>query len=141
MWSFLQSCVPNFIYAPLLHCWHRVKIFPTATLLNNSQNIFQTFDTKEAAEFNMFQFRKHFSSLALETGTVNNNLISTLLQSLILGDIKIIRHVTRYETLTRERVLFAYSTTSCYCSKRLGIDTFIPASFNGIRNCYHMEKS
>ena len=54
--------------------------------------------------------------------------------------VKILRHVTRCETPVRERVFFAYSTNSYYCSKRSGIDTFIPASFNGIRNCSHMEK-
>ena len=51
-------------------------------------------------------------SLVLETGTVNYNLIinSMSLQPLLLGAIKILHNVTRYETPARERVFFAYST-------------------------------
>ena len=37
-------------------------------------------------------------------------------------------------------IFFAYSTISYNCSKRLGIDTFIPASFNVIRNWLHVKK-
>ena len=74
--------------SPLLYCWHWVKSFPTATLFHNSQNIFQTFDTKGATEMILtcFNLEKIHSSLALETGTVSNNLIinSTLLQHLLL---------------------------------------------------------
>ena len=43
--------------------------------------------------------------------------------------------MTRCETLAKERVFFAYSTNSNHCSKRSVIDAFIPASFNGIKNC------
>ena len=51
-------------------------------------------------------------SLALETRTVNNNLIisSTSLQPLLLGAAKILHHVARWETSARERASFAYST-------------------------------
>ena len=68
------------------------------------------------------------SSLSLETGTVNDILIinSTWLKPLLLGAVKIFRHVTRYETPARERAFFAY--------------TSLPAPFNGIRNCSYMEK-
>ena len=61
MWSFLLSCVPNFISVPLLYHWNWVKRFPTATLFHNSQSIFQTFDNKGAMEmdFSMIQFEKH----------------------------------------------------------------------------------
>ena len=79
------------------------------------------FDTKEATEidFNKFQFGKFRSILALETGTVNNNLIitGTSLQPLLLGAVKILRDVTRYETQARKRVFIAYSTNSYHCSK------------------------
>ena len=90
-----------------------------------------------------FNLENILSNLALETGTVNNNLITTgrsLLPHLLLGAVKILRHVTRYETPARKRVFIACSTNLYYCSKRSGIDTFIPASFNGIRNCTQMEK-
>ena len=82
------------------------------------------------------------SSLALETGTMNDNLIinSTSLQPLDLSAAKILRPVTRYETLARERTFFAYSTNPHQCSERSEIDNFIPASFNEIRNCSNMEK-
>ena len=40
----------------------------------------------------------------------------------------------------RERIFFGHSTSTYQCSKRLEIDNFIPASFNVIRNCSHMEK-
>ena len=61
-----------------------------------------------------FNFENILSSLALETGTVNNILIinSTSLESLLLGDAKIFHHVSRYETPAGERVFFAYSTNS-----------------------------
>ena len=36
-------------------------------------------------------------------------------------------------------IFFAYSTISYNCSKRSGIDTFIPASFNGIS--LHVKKT
>ena len=66
------------------------------------------------------------SSLALETGTVNNNLIinSTSLQPLPLGAVKVLHYVTMYamyETPARERVFFAYTTNSYHCSKRPGV--------------------
>ena len=147
--SFLLDCSCNFISTPLLYSWHWVKSFPTSTLFHNSQNILQTFDSKGTTEidFNKFEFGKHsleniLSNLALEMGTVNNNLIITgrLLQPLLLGAVKILHHVTRYETPARKRVFIAYSTNSYHCSKRSGIDTFILASFNGIQNCTHMEK-
>ena len=48
--------------------------------------------------------------------------------------------MTRSENPVKERVFFAYSTHSYYCSKRSGIDAFILASFNGIKNCSHVEK-
>ena len=38
-------------------------------------------------------------------------------------------------------IFFAYSTISYNCSKRSGIDTFIPVSFNGIRNWLHVKKN
>ena len=92
-----------------------------------------------------FNLENILSSLALETGTINNNLIitSASLQSLLLGVVKILRHVTRHETPARKRVFFAYSTNSYHCSKRSGIDTytFIPVSFNGIRNCTQWKKT
>ena len=37
-------------------------------------------------------------------------------------------------------ILYAYSAISYNCSKRSEIDTFIPAFFNGIRNCLHVKK-
>ena len=89
-----------------------------------------------------FNLKNIISTLALETGTVNNNLIiySMLLQTLLLVAVKIYCHMTRYKTLAKERVYFAYSTNSYHGSKRSGVDTFIPVPFNGIRNCSHMEK-
>ena len=92
-----------------------MKIFTTAALFYNFQNIFQTFDSKGATkiDFNTFQFGKNLDySLALETRTVNNNLIisSTSLQPLLLGAAKILHHVARWETSARERASFACST-------------------------------
>ena len=45
-------------------------------------------------DFNTFQFGKHSFSLALETGTMNNNVIinSTLLQPLVVSAAKTLRH-------------------------------------------------
>ena len=53
--------VPNFINTPLRYCWHWIISFRTAILFHNSQNIFQTSDTKGATEIdlNTFQFGKH----------------------------------------------------------------------------------
>ena len=61
-----------------------------------------------------FNLENILSSLALETGTVNNILVinSTSLEPLLLGTVKIFRHVTGYESPARERVFFAYSTNS-----------------------------
>ena len=73
---------------------------------------------------------------------LNNNLIinSTSLQPLPLLAVNILRHMARYGTPARERVFLSHSTNSCNCSKRSETDTFVPASFNGTRNCSHMEK-
>ena len=51
-----------------------------------------------------FNFKNILSSLALETGTVNNNLINygTLFQALLLGVTKILRRVTSTK-LRREK--------------------------------------
>ena len=83
-----------------------------------------------------FNSENILSSLALETGTVNYNLIinSTSLQSLLLGAVKILRRMTRYKTPARESVFFAYSNNPYHFPKKSRIDTFIPASFNGIVN-------
>ena len=77
------------------------------------------FDTKVATEidfntFTCFNLENILSSLPFETETANNNLIinSASLQPLLLGAIKILRHVTRYKTPARERVFFAYSANS-----------------------------
>ena len=89
-----------------------------------------------------FNLENIISSFALKTGTVNNNLIITSmsLHPLLLGAIKLWPHVTRCKTPVRETVFFAYSINLCHCSKRLGIDTSIPAYFNEIRIYSHMEK-
>ena len=92
-----------------------MKIFTTAALFYNFQNVFQKFDSKGATkiDFNTFQFGKNLDySLALETRTVNNNPIisSTSLQPLLLGAEKILRHVARWETSPKERASFTYST-------------------------------
>ena len=86
-----------------------------------------------------FNLGRFLSSLPVKTGTVNETLIinSTFFQLLLLGAVKILRHVTRYKTLARERVFFTYYY---HCSKISGLDTFISALFDGIRNCTHMEK-
>ena len=77
------------------------------------------------------------SSLALETGTVNYNLIinnvSTLLQPLLLGAVKILCHVTRYKLLREKES--SLHILLIYRRKRSRINTFIPASFNGTINC------
>ena len=59
-----------------------------------------------------FNLENILSSLAIESGTVNNNLIinSLSLQHLLLVAIKILCHVTRYKTPARERAFFAYSS-------------------------------
>ena len=55
-----------------------------------------------------FNLENILSSLALETGTVNDNLIinSTWLQPLPLGVVKILCHVTGLETMMGEKVIF-----------------------------------
>ena len=73
------------LFQQFCNCYH----------FHNSQNILQTFDTKGATEicFNMFfNLEKILSSLALETGTVNNYMIinNISLQPLLLGAIKIL---------------------------------------------------
>ena len=73
--SFLLSCTPKFINAPLLYCWHWVKSFLTATLFHNFQNIFQMLDREQRKLlFTRLNLENILSSLALETGTMNNNL-------------------------------------------------------------------
>ena len=92
--SFLLGCRPNFINAPLLYCWYRVKGFLPVTLFHNFQNIFQTLDRKQRKFIlTRFNLENILSGLVLETGTMNNNLIiiSTLLQSLTVGAAKILR--------------------------------------------------
>ena len=88
-----------------------------------------------------FNLENILSSLVLETETVNNSLVNnvTPLQPLLLGAVKFLLRVTRYETLVRETVFFAYSNILYNCSKRSGIDTFSPASFNETRNCLHWK--
>ena len=142
-WSFLLGCAPNSINVPFLYCWHWVTSFLTATPFHNFQNIFHTLDKEQQKLIlTRLNLKNINSSLALETGTMNDNLIinSTSLQPLDLSAAKILRPVTRYETLARERIFFAYSTNPHQCSERSEIDNFIPASFNEIRNCSNMEK-
>ena len=100
----LRGCFSQVVYLNLsmLHFFiavHIDKSFPTATLFHNFQTIFQKFDTKVATEIdlNMFNLESILSSLALETGTVNYNLIlnSVLLQPLLLGAVKILYYVTK----------------------------------------------
>ena len=79
MWSFLLVSAPNFINDPVIYCCHWVKSFLTATLFRNSQNIFQMFGTPREQQklfLTHFNLKKILSSLALEAGTVNNNLIT-----------------------------------------------------------------
>ena len=59
-----------------------------------------------------FNLENILSSLALETGTVNNILIvnSMPFEPLLLGAVKIFRCETRYEIPARKRVFFAYAT-------------------------------
>ena len=93
--SFLLSSMPNFTKAPLLYCWYRVKRFLPVTLFHNFQNIFRTLDRKQRKFIlTRFNLENILSSLVLETGTMNNNLIisSTLLESLIVGAAKVLRH-------------------------------------------------
>ena len=93
--SFLLCSMPNFTNVPLLYCWYRVKSFLPVTLFHNFQNISRTLDRKQQ-KFILTRFNLEIilSSLVLETGTMNNNLIisSTLLKSLIVGAAKILRH-------------------------------------------------
>ena len=131
------------VNAPFLYSGRWSKSFLTATLFHNFQNIFQTLEWEQRKlVFTRFNLENILSSLALENGTVNNNLInnSTSLKPLLLDVLKVLRQVTIYETLARERIFFSFSSNPYQCSKRSEIDTFIPASFNGIRNCAHVEK-
>ena len=139
MRSFLLSCARNVINAPLLYCWHWVKSFLIATLFHNFWNIFQTLDREQRKLIlTRFNLESILSSLALETGTMNDNLIinSTSLQPLVLNAARILHHWLDTK-LWRE---IACSTNPYQCFKRLDIDNFIPASFNRVRNCSHMEK-
>ena len=73
----LLGCLPNFINALLLYCWHWVKSFHKfpATLFHNFQNIFQTLDREQwKLILTCFNLENILSSLGLETGTMNNNL-------------------------------------------------------------------
>ena len=67
----------------------------TANYFHNFQNIFQTLDREQRKLlFTRFNSENILSSLALETGTMNNNLVinSTSIQLLLLGAAKILRH-------------------------------------------------
>ena len=104
-WSFLLSCVSNFINAPLLYCLHWVKCFPIAILSSIILKIFsKRLVPREQRKsiLTRFNLENILSRLALETGTVNNNLIinSKSLQPLLLGAVTILRLVARYETPT-----------------------------------------
>ena len=88
----LLDCAPNFINAPLLF------LLTLGQKIRNCyplQNIFQTFDMEHRKLlFSSFNLENILSSLALETGTMNNNLIinSKSLQLLVLGAAKVLRH-------------------------------------------------
>ena len=74
---------------------HWVKSFLTATLFHIFQNIFQTLDKEQRKSIlTRFNLENILSSLALETGTMNNNVIinSTLLQPLVVSAAKTLRH-------------------------------------------------
>ena len=92
---FLLVCAPNFINAPLLCCWYWVKSFLTATLFHNFHNISQTLDREQLKLIlTSFNLKNILSSLPLETGAMNNNLIinSMLLQPFVLSAAKILPH-------------------------------------------------
>ena len=75
--SFLLGCELNFVNAPLLYFGRWAKSFLTATLFHNFQNIFQTLEWEQRKlVFTLFNLENVLSSLALENGTVNNNLIN-----------------------------------------------------------------
>ena len=96
----------------------------TANYFHNFQNIFQTLDREQRKLlFTRFNSENILSSLALETGTMNNNLVinKTSIQLLLLGA-EDFTSLTRYETLVRERIFFAYSTNPYQCFKRSEID-------------------
>ena len=102
----ILTAQPNFVNAPLLYCWHWVKSFLTATRFHNFHNIFQTLDREQRKLIlKRFSLENILSSLALETGTMNNNLIinSTLLQTLVLSATKILHH-TRESSLWLEKI-------------------------------------
>ena len=80
-----------------------------------------------------FNLQKVLFSLAWETGTISNNLI------IILGAAKLYA-MWLGTKLRREKAFCAYSTNLYQYYKGSGIYTFIPAFFNGNRNCSHMEK-
>ena len=54
----------------------------------------------------------------------------------------LLKVITFYKEISKnyQDIFLAYYTISYNCSKRLGIDTFIPASFNGSRNYLHAKK-
>ena len=94
-WSFLPGYMPNFINVLLLYYWHWVKSFLTATFFHNFQIFFQTLDKEQwKSILTHFNLENILSSLALETGTMNNNLIinCTSLQPLVLSAAKILCH-------------------------------------------------
>ena len=126
----------------VLSPWLRAYLYQCSTSLFFIASKLLTPREQQKLILTPFKLENILSSLALESGTVNNNLIinSTSLQHSLLGAVKILHHVTKYGTPEIERVFFAYSTNSYHYSKSLGIDAFIPASFNVTRNCSHMEK-
>ena len=89
-----------------------------------------------------FNLENILSSLALETGTVNNNLMinSTSLQPLGLAAAKILCHVTRYETLAKGRIFFSYSTNPYQCSKRSEIDNSSQLPLTGLETAHMWER-
>ena len=100
-WSFLFVCMHKFINAPLLYYWNWSKVsqlLPSSIIL---ELFCKCLTTREWQKLTLawFNLKNILPSLALETGTVNNNLIiySTSLQTLLLGTIKILLHVTKYK--------------------------------------------
>ena len=129
------GCTPNVINGPLLYCWHWVKRFLRDTLFHNFRNILQTLDRDQRKLlFTRFNLENILPSLALETGTMNNNLVinSTSLQRLLLGAVNILCHWLNTKLWwEKESSLHILQTRTSFPKDWKWVN-FIPASFNGI---------
>ena len=128
-WTLHLATKGNFFLLFYLESKEKILCTLTATLFHNFQNIFQTLDREQRKLlFTRFKSESIVPSLALETGTMNNNLIinRTSFQLLLLVVAKILRRWLDTK-LWWERIFFPYSINPYQCPKRPETDWFHPS--------------